>query len=236
MAQLKGHVDEESNKIHDFFNLFTLPVICVQFAAHMITLSAMPPDHDRITWLSLPRESGSSGSAVWSYLYWSFLLYICVDTIWILLVPRCVASPKVIIAHHLVCIVGWLMVHVWAGWEFYASAGLCVEINTFFLIAKRRFPRYYHVLSSLDMATWVLTRLLMFPIVAYNSIAVWLYLSHLPSSSYGPEQRLEQGLEQGRGGGGSGHWNSGLFMALFASMLTGVWCVVCACAIAINSF
>jgi hypothetical protein len=151
---LKGHVDDASNKIHDFFNLLTLPVICALFVCHMLTLSAMPPDLDRITRLSLPRESGSSGSPVWSYLYWSFLLYICVDTAWILIVPSCVVSPKVIIAHHLVCIIGWNMVHVWAGWEFYASAGLCVEINTFFLIAKRRYPQY-PVLSTLDLATWV---------------------------------------------------------------------------------
>jgi len=80
------------------------------------------------------------------------------------------------------------------------------EWNTFFLIAKRRFPAW-KALVMLDNVTWVLTRLLLFPLVTLNTIAVWLHLSHshevVDTNPSAPK-----------------YWNSGLLMALFASTLT----------------
>jgi len=123
-VKVNSQVDDRLNEIHDYFNILTLPLICYLHAWHMNILYSQPTDEDRITWLSLPRESANSQA--WNCLYWAFFVYITADTFWIILYPRCVASPKVIIAHHLVCSVGWQMVQVWPGWEFYASAGLCV--------------------------------------------------------------------------------------------------------------
>ena len=194
-----SQVNDYQNRIHDFFNLIVLPIISSVYVWHMLTLYSMPPDDDQITILSLPRESGNS--LAWRVLYGFFMTYMLVDSVWVMLYPQAVASPKIIIVHHLVCITGFLLARGWTGWEFYASAGLCVEFNTFFLIAKRRFPST-RALYWLDNLTWIVTRLIMFPIVTWNSLCVWLWMSAtFPAGRFGK------------------YWNTGLLMTFFASSL-----------------
>ena len=174
-------VDYAQNKAHDNFNIAVLPVLVACFLWHMATLWRLDVDSDAITSLSLRRES--HGSTAWLATWWMFNIYILVDTLWVCLYPRSVASPRLIILHHLVAIVGWQSVSFWSGWEFYLSTALCVEINTFFLIAKRRF-RSWNVLNTLDNITWTITRLIMFPIVTYNAFSVFHFLSRTKYGTY----------------------------------------------------
>ena len=145
-----NHMDMRLNKIHDYFNLICLPFICACYVWHMNTLYNMPKDPDPITIFSLPRHSNNSNA--WFYNYWTFNIYIIIDTLWILLYPRCVASPNTLLAHHVVCVIGWQLCslsqwgdgndnHYQFNWEYYISAGLCVEFNTYFLILKRQLPK-----------------------------------------------------------------------------------------------
>jgi hypothetical protein len=67
------------------------------------------------------------------------LAYILVDTTWLILFPRCVMLAQAILIHHALLLLTWVIpIYCWSGWEFYMSAALIVELNTFFLIAKRR--------------------------------------------------------------------------------------------------
>ena len=88
-----------------------------------------------------------------------------------------------------------MIIFAWPGWEWYIASGLIVEINTWFLIAKRQ-PRFkqWKIFFFLDDVTWVISRLIFFPINTYNFIHGWLWLAQ----QY-PEQPL------------GGYWNSGLF-------------------------
>ena len=150
----------------------------------MCTLWSLDVDIDAITALSLRRES--NGSMAWLSTWWIFNTYMIVDTLWVCLHPGCVVSPKIIILHHIVALIGWQSVSFWSGWEFYLSSALCVEVNTFFLIAKRlpHFQSWSSVLNTVDNITWVITRLILFPIVSYNAFYVYLYLSEIKYGTF----------------------------------------------------
>lgn len=129
---------------HDYFNLCVLPLICA------INLYFLAVDR----------------SAYWVE-YFSFLAYLIVDTVWLFAVPGSVVSPTTVIAHHLVCIVGWslpvfndLKYHDWL------SYGILVEINTWLLTARRNFKESF-LLNFLFYLTWVGFRLIMYPIILY---------------------------------------------------------------------
>ena len=188
------------NRIHDYFNLLTLPMVFAAYCWHMWALYQQPRDDFVITPLSFPRESKH---VAWDVCYWTFCVYIVVDSLWIILYPRTVKSPTSIIVHHVICVIGWQICHLWPGWEFYISYGLCVEINTFFLIAKRQLK--YPILYWLDDFTWFVTRLLMFPVNAYNMVSVWLWMSQHPMSA---------GMPLG------GYCNTGLYAATTCVLVT----------------
>jgi hypothetical protein len=188
----KPVVDDYLNRMHDEFNLVCLPLVIVGYLWHTYACMSQPSDLDQITIFSLPRISNDVS---WTYLWWCFTIYIYVDTMWVMLYPESVGSPITIIIHHVICSIGWMIIFAWPGWEWYIASGLIVEINTWFLIAKRQ-PRFkqWKIFFFLDDVTWVISRLIFFPINTYNFIHGWLWLAQ----QY-PEQPL------------GGYWNSGLF-------------------------
>ena len=104
---------------HDAFNILALPVVCTLNVLYLLTESE--------NFLRLQ--------------FFSFLLYLSTDTLWVLIKPESVASPLTIIIHHIVCLYAWVDPYIYAP-EFskWISAMLLVEINTFLLIAKRDWP------------------------------------------------------------------------------------------------
>jgi hypothetical protein len=174
-------VDENLNRKHDFFNLYALPVVISCWLWHMLTLFQMPPDADPITPFSFPRESNNS--LAYRAVYRVFLAYLFIDTIWLVLYPRAVASPKIILGHHIIVLALWTsQVHWWSGYEFYVSSGLCLEVNTLFLIAKRQY-RNVPLLHQLDSITWVIFRMIAFPLTYYNWMHATVYVMNQPNVS-----------------------------------------------------
>ena len=153
-------VDEMWHRRHDYFNLICIPVI---IATNFYYLSLVLYDY------SLPNatDHGSTTRLEWAYsvMFWVFNVYMAADVLWLLAVPRCVASPGMIILHHIVSILGWITPIYDSGIRPWTAAAATVELNTFFLIARRN-CRASRVLDAGFLATWVLLRLGVYPYIA----------------------------------------------------------------------
>lgn len=140
-----GEIDELWHNRHDIFNLIAIPFIILTNSLYLFH------SHD---WY-------------WTE-FWCFFIYIVVDTLWLIIKPRSVVSPNAIIAHHAVCIIGWMLPalnnQIYADW---VSYGLLVEINTWFLIARRTW-KDISFFSICFYICWFLLRLIMYPVVLYQ--------------------------------------------------------------------
>lgn len=139
-------VDPAENARHDYFNLFALPAVIytsLQFIYH--------------------------GSIEYLWVYVMVMsVYIFVDTIWVLVIPKCVASPITISLHHVVVLVGLVtLLYLEATVARRCGCGGLIEINTFFLIARRNF-RDVTVLNVIFYITWIPIRCIMGPWLSYT--------------------------------------------------------------------
>ena len=103
-----------------------------------------------------------------------FIFYILADSIWVSLKPMSVASPMTILIHHAAALAGLVSVlnmesdYIIVG----AAAGL-LEINTFFLLARRNF-RDSSIINILFFTSWIVIRLLLGPWLLYKTISLFL--------------------------------------------------------------
>lgn len=116
-----------------------------------------------------------------SYSFYTqvFVLYIFLDTIWVALIPRSVPSSIPIIVHHIASIAGLLSVYYlgrnYPDYIVIVLSGGLLEINTFFLLARRNF-RDSIIPTVLFFGSWITLRLMMGPWVLYKTIE--LFQSH----------------------------------------------------------
>ena len=175
-------VDERMYKLHDMFNLVCLPIVCALYVWHIHSLFTALPDPEPVAGVILsPRAMVPEGNDSWNYLWWTFWWYITLDTAWVIMYPESVPSPTDIVVHHIICLVGWHIVLCWPPWEFYISAGLIVEFNTWLLIAKRQYketasPQW---LNMLENVSWFFARLIFFPIVTWNFLCMYIHMCKL---------------------------------------------------------
>lgn len=128
-------------RVHDVFNLASLPfIIALTFAALL--------------------------STPWNYpLAIAMTSYIIADGIWIALQPGAVGSPSTLIGHHVVTVLLLACPLSYAPLLRMVSWMTVVEVNTLLLILKR-WLRSSKLLDFGFNLTWLLTRVLWFPIVA----------------------------------------------------------------------
>lgn len=143
-------VDDQELRRHDKFNLCTLPIIIFFSLATIFHDPQLKP-----------------------ILFYVFLGYIVVDTIWLIIKPQSVASPNFIIGHHFVTAAAWIFAYVDGDnlWE-WGLIGPLVEINTWFLLARRTFGRS-PIIESLFYTSWVGLRLIVYPISFYKFVPAW---------------------------------------------------------------
>lgn len=135
-------IDTKWNLRHDYFNLAVLPVVCAASIYYLVV--------DR---------------SAYALQYYVFLWYMVVDTLWLVILPNSVASPATIIAHHVVCLIGWNIPMMCENrYAEVLSLGPLVEINTWLLIARRNY-KDAHLLNTFFHITWVGFRLIMYPII-----------------------------------------------------------------------
>jgi len=99
----------------------------------------------------------------------AFLLYVLIDFVWLLIQPDAVPSlSSVILAHHVVTVallyfpLKYSELAIYTCWD-----GLC-EINTFFLIARRQFPKLKDTMDLMYWVTFIPTRTIIYPVMLYE--------------------------------------------------------------------
>lgn len=148
---MKMELDHVMHSRHDLFNLFALPVVVFHLCNFLVDIQS---DTENYINVFLVGE-----------------LYFVVDLVWLLIWPASVVSPRVIIFHHVVSCVGWCLPLYRKEMAPYAAACLLVEVNTFFLISKRYFrnsPTVHNVANVLFHLSWIVLRLIVYPVVCYK--------------------------------------------------------------------
>jgi hypothetical protein len=176
---------------HDVFNLLALlPVIWANFKNWHCGLCLPSRQSPNILNTDLPDLwHGEAFQLFW----WITFFYFMADILFVAFFPTCVKSPHVILYHHAatigyICIpkmrpeYGWLM-----------GACMIVEVNTWFLIARRTLNRLGDkpftqgvplkkscrlvLVSSCFYVTWFTIRLLFYPYLLFVIIGEWLKYS-----------------------------------------------------------
>jgi len=115
--------------VHDWFNLIALvPVIFLTFA----NISCKNLLEYGLT--DLPNLWTGEW---WEVYWWTTFCYFILDLLFVVSVPKCVRSPQVIIGHHVATILYTMLPKRQPRWAWIMGACMTVEVNTWFLIARR---------------------------------------------------------------------------------------------------
>ena len=177
-----NYEDDWARDSHDFFNLIVLIPIVV--------LNVMNWNWDRLFNLGKKESFADAWTGEWFDLFlWTTVSYFVADFFWVMLVPTCVKSPSVILQHHIVTML--YLLYPYYRPEFRWGMGVCmsVEINTWFLIARRMFnkqgfPPWIIDLSFVSIrlkfisvcfyVTWFSIRVFLYPLMLYHLTKIYL--------------------------------------------------------------
>ena len=168
---------------HECFNLVALVPV--------VLLDVLNWDWDRL-WNS-SRKPIHSIADLWTGEWFDafFLvtaLYFIIDLLWILAVPRCVKSPSTIVQHHLATLLYIVIPYVHSSVQWGMGACLMVEINTWFLIARRLMNRQGFSPWTIDVSclsvrvkrisicfytTWIVVRCGVYPALLIPFFKAW---------------------------------------------------------------
>mmetsp|Transcript_14247 Transcript_14247/g.23716 ORF Transcript_14247/g.23716 Transcript_14247/m.23716 type:complete len:221 (-) Transcript_14247:144-806(-) len=167
-------------KVHDMFNIVTLCFICTLDVAYLVLAT---------DFAKLGTNRLGEGYEILSVVLLAlFSVYLVMDLVWVLVVPKCVASSPIgIIIHHLACLL--LIAVPWAIRQFawHSAINLSVEINTIFLTARRNVKQgtaAYHIFNVGFYLTWFGQRLILFPILVGFFYQEWIRYSEEIQTPY----------------------------------------------------
>ena len=126
----------------------------------------------------------------WFSLFFAVtVLYFLADLTWILVVPDCVRSPATILQHHLATLLYLIVPYTKPNVQWCMGACMSVEINTWFLIARRVFnkqgfspwviglPPFVSIrvklISIFFYLTWVSVRVILYPYLLFEFAQVY---------------------------------------------------------------
>lgn len=184
----KRHEKNTARTVHDWYNIIALIPICVTNA--MCWQWGLFPGMLR---------GEQSFATVWSGAYFHTFFYVTLayfvtDVLWVVVVPSCVASPSVIVGHHVATLLYLLVPYLYPEYGWLMGACLSVELNTWFLIARRVFnrdgrqpltlsastpggPIHIKLISVCFYITWVVIRLLVYPALYFVICAEYGHLT-----------------------------------------------------------
>lgn len=148
---MKDGVDPDMNYKHDVFNLIYLPFII------LVSILYFVYSKDTIYIFACPL----------------LVSYMIIDIVWLLLYPRSVPSPALIIAHHVLALIGWSTGYYDITARDYTIIGIQVESNTWFLTARRVF-KHNQFNEIFFYITWFGIRVLYHPIKVYQFYTIVL--------------------------------------------------------------
>mmetsp|Transcript_255 Transcript_255/g.377 ORF Transcript_255/g.377 Transcript_255/m.377 type:complete len:294 (+) Transcript_255:174-1055(+) len=167
---------------HDLFNLVVLiPVII---------LNIMNWDWDKLLSTTSIRGIADAWTDEWFLTFYFYAQsYFFADLLWIVFEPSCVKSPATIIQHHITTTLYMLIPWFYPELRFFMGALMSVEVNTWFLIARRVFnkqgfpcwtidiPFFYSfrikLISILFYLTWITIRCTLYPWLLIDFMKRW---------------------------------------------------------------
>lgn len=165
------HEDDWYRDSHDFFNLIVL--------IPLIALNVMNWNWDRILDFQNKLTFAEAWTGEWFDVFFvSTVTYFVVDLLWILVLPRCVKSPSTIVQHHIATLLYLMVPYVSPEIRWCMGACMSVEINTWFLIARRVFNKAgfppwvidlsfvsirVKIISVCFFVTWIGIRCILYP-------------------------------------------------------------------------
>ena len=184
------HDEDLARDVHDFFNLiFLLPIV---------VLNALNWDWDKLIYggLVATLETSKHNNKIdidfflqaWAgeyfdLFFWTTIAYFTIDMIWVCVIPKCVKSPSTIIQHHVAVFVYLTIPYFYPRFHFLMGACMSVELNTWFLIARRVFNKQgfppwkfdipylisvrVKLISIFFYITWILIRCILYVVVLY---------------------------------------------------------------------
>jgi len=167
---------------HDFFNLVVLvPVVVLNVMNWNWDLLLNSPSFHNI-------QKAWTGD--WFVPFFAVTaLYFFVDLLWILLLPQCVKSPSTIIQHHLATMLYIIIPYTNEQYRWCMGSCMIVEVNTWFLIARRvfnkqGFPPWIIDLSFVSIRvklisiffylTWIGIRCILYPALMPSFYRIWV--------------------------------------------------------------
>lgn len=168
------HEDDWARDAHDFFNLVVLiPVVVLNIMNwNWDMLLNMPPN----------KAPEDAWTGEWfNVFYFYCMTYFVADFLWVVILPGCVRSPATIIQHHTASILYMLIPWYFAEFRFIMGALMSVELNTWFLIARRVFNKQGFPPWTIDLPpilsiriklisicfyfTWITIRCVIYPLL-----------------------------------------------------------------------
>lgn len=175
------HEDDWQRDSHDFFNLIVLIPI--------VALNVMNWNWEKMFKLKKNETIANAWTGQWFDLFLlSVYLYFIIDLLWILLVPKCVKSPGTILQHHVITMLYLLIPYFRPQLRWCMGACMSVEVNTWFLIARRvfnkqGFPPWIIDLSFVSIRiklismgfyiTWIGIRCILYPVMMVFLANLW---------------------------------------------------------------
>lgn len=179
---------------HDFFNLVVLlPVIVLNIMNWNwdIMVDKLSKAHSMEA-LLVAVQTAWTGD--WFDVFFTITAaYFVIDMLWILMLPICVKSPSVILQHHVAVLVYILIPFHHHAVRYCMGACMTVEINTWFLIARRVFNKQgfppwtvfnsswlsirVKVISIFFYLTWISIRCLLYPLLLVPFYRHWRHWS-----------------------------------------------------------
>jgi len=176
--------DNLARDIHDFFNLIVLVPVVV--------LNAMNWDVDSL-WADFDGVENAWTGKFFELFFTVTALYFAVDLLWVACIPRCVKSPGTIVQHHVATLLYILIPRYYPEYRWLMGACMSVEVNTWFLIARRVFnkqglppwiidlPPFLSIrvklISVCFYVSWVGIRCFLYPLIWDEIRALYLDLS-----------------------------------------------------------
>jgi hypothetical protein len=165
-----SNVDPYWYKLHDIFNIISIPIVAIPNLVYI--LRAKYVGFENMPSVLAHLDSGYvDDDAFYHFLHWLFVAYLIIDTVWVIVRPRSVPAPVMIVLHHIVSLLGWSM-PVLTGAPYlrkWTTLAMMVEANTFFLILRRNVSgRVNFVLDYFFLLTWVVFR-----VAAYAYITIF---------------------------------------------------------------
>lgn len=143
---------DDARDLHDLGNLLMLPVLLIIDINYLIT------DSNKAYWL----------------FFCTVLFYFLADLTWVVLVPKCVKSTLTIKTHHTVSIFYLILPFSYPEYGRFLGYCMLVELNTWFLIARRYWRRSSKIFSIGFYTTWVTVRVGLFTALMISSFESYL--------------------------------------------------------------